>query len=184
MNIVWLQASGCGGCTQSLLGDTARRGAERLAGGGLDLVAHPALSEASGEEALVQLRDIADGRLPVDILCIEGAMLRGPNGSGRFMLSGSGEPMIAWVRRLAAQAQVVVAVGSCNRFGGISAGGDNYTEACGLQFEGAEPGGLLGADFRARGACRWSILPAARHTPTGSSIRCWRSLVAAFPRDL
>lgn len=153
MNIVWLQASGCGGCTQSLLGDTARRGVlERLAGGGLDLVAHPALSEASGEEALVQLRDIADGRLPVDILCIEGAMLRGPNGSGRFhMLSGSGEPMIAWVRRLAAQAQVVVAVGSCTAFGGISAGGDNHTEACGLQFEGAEPGGLLGADFRARG---------------------------------
>jgi hypothetical protein len=43
------------------------------------------------------------GELPFDILCIEGALLRGPNGSGRFqMLSGSGRPLIDWVRELAA----------------------------------------------------------------------------------
>lgn len=151
MNLIWLQASGCGGCTQSLLGDTARRGVfERLAGSGVEMLSHPALSEATGEEALTQLRAAADGSLPFDILCIEGALLRGPNGSGRFhMLSGSGEPMIHWVQRLAARARVVVAVGSCTAFGGISAGGENFTEACGLQFEGAEPGGLLGADFHA-----------------------------------
>lgn len=153
MNLIWLQASGCGGCTQSLLGDTARRGVlERLAGVGVDIAAHPGLSEASGEEALAQLRAAADGTLAFDILCVEGALLRGPNGSGRFhMLSGSGEPMIEWVRRLAARARVVVAVGSCTAFGGIAAGGDNLTEACGLQFDGGEPGGLLGAGFRASG---------------------------------
>ena len=153
LKLLWLQASGCGGCTQSLLGDTARQGVlSRLAGGGVEIVSHPALSEASGEEALQQLRDAAEGRLPFDILCVEGAMLRGPNGSGRFhMLSGSGEPMIDWVRRLAQRAQVVVAVGSCTAFGGINASGDNLTEACGLQFDGAEPGGLLGAEYRAAG---------------------------------
>lgn len=62
--------------------------------------------------------------------------------------------MIEWVRRLAARAQVVVAVGTCTAFGGINASGDNLTEACGLQFDGAEPGGLLGADFQALGGCR------------------------------
>ena len=54
------------------------------------------------EEALAArtvVADAADGRLPFDILCVEGALLRGPNGSGRFqMLSGSGRPLIAWVR--------------------------------------------------------------------------------------
>ena len=148
MRLFWLQASGCGGCTQSLLGDTARRGVlERLAAGGIEIVSHPALSEACGPEALAQLRGAADGRLPFDILCVEGAMLRGPNGSGRFhLLSGSGEPMIDWVRRLAQRAGVVLAIGSCTAFGGINASGDNLTEACGLQFDGAEPGGLLGAN--------------------------------------
>ena len=152
MNLFWLQASGCGGCTQSLLGADARHGVlAQLASAGIACVAHPALAEASGDEALAQLSAAATGALPLDILCVEGALLRGPNGSGRFhMLAGSGRPMLDWVRMLAAQARYVVAVGSCTAFGGINASGDNLTEACGLQFDGAEPGGLLGADWRSR----------------------------------
>ncbi len=153
MNVFWLQASGCGGCTQSLLGADARRGVlAQLAAAGIELIAHPALGEASGDEARALLAAAADGTLPIDILCVEGALLRGPNGSGRFhMLAGTGKPMIEWVRMLAVQARHVVAVGSCTAFGGINASGDNLTEACGLQFDGGEPGGLLGADWRARG---------------------------------
>jgi Ni,Fe-hydrogenase I small subunit len=68
---------------------------------------HPGLSEACGDEALAILQAAADGRLPFDILCVEGALLRGPNGSGRFqILSGSGRPVIEWVRDLAARAQL------------------------------------------------------------------------------
>ena len=123
MNLFWLQASGCGGCTQSLLGADTRRGVlAQLASAGIDLVAHPALGEASGDEARALLAAAADGQLSIDILCIEGALLRGPNGSGRFhMLAGTGKPMIEWVRSLAAQARHVVAVGSCTAFGGINA---------------------------------------------------------------
>ena len=146
MNILWLQASGCGGCTQSMIGGEARRGVlEQLSAAGLEFVAHPALREESGEEALNVLRDAARGELPIDILCVEGAMLRGPNGSGRFhVLAGTGEPMIAWVQRLAAKARYVLAIGSCTAYGGINASGENITEACGLQYDGAERGGLLG----------------------------------------
>ena len=37
----------------------------------------------------------ADGRRPLDILCVEGALLRGPGGSGRFhVLAGTGRAMI------------------------------------------------------------------------------------------
>ncbi len=152
MNVFWFQASGCGGCTQSLLGGTARDGVfAQLAAAGIGFVAHPALAEESGDAALDLLRRAASGDLPIDILCVEGALLRGPNGSGRFhMLAGTGEPVIAWVRRLAAQARYVLAIGSCTAYGGINAAGENLTEACGLQFDGAECGGLLGADFRAK----------------------------------
>jgi Ni,Fe-hydrogenase I small subunit len=107
MKILWLQAAGCGGCTQSLLGAENRSGMlAQFADSGLDFVLHPGLSEASGDEALALLQAAAAGHLPFDILCVEGALLRGPNGSGRFqMLSGSGRPVIDWVRELAARAR-------------------------------------------------------------------------------
>ena len=53
-----------------------------------------------------------------------------------------------WVRELAAKAHHVLAIGSCASWGGITAGGDNPTDACGLQYEDDRIGGLLGADFR------------------------------------
>jgi uptake hydrogenase small subunit len=156
MKLLWLQASGCGGCTQSLLGVDSRAGVfAQLAASGIELLWHPAYSETCGEDALVLLEAAAEGVLPFDILCVEGALLRGPNGSGRFhMLSGSGRPMINWVRRLAGRARYVLAIGTCTAFGGVNAAGDNVTEACGLQFEGEERGGLLGRDF-----CAASGLP-------------------------
>ncbi|PZR19273.1 MAG: HupU protein, partial [Azospira oryzae] len=71
------------------------------------------------------------------------------HGTGRFhVLAGSGQPMMDWVSQLAARARHVVAVGSCAAWGGVSALGDNPTEACGLQYDDERPGGLLGADFR------------------------------------
>lgn len=149
LNLLWLQAGGCGGCTLSLLGADARDLFAQLQDVGINVVFHPALSEASGPEALEILHAAADGRLPVDILCIEGAVLRGPNGSGRFhVLAGTGQPMLDWVRRLAERARHVFAIGSCTAFGGVPAAGDNATDACGLQFEGSEKGGILGADWR------------------------------------
>jgi Ni,Fe-hydrogenase I small subunit len=56
--------------------------------------------------------------------------------------------MIEWVRRLAARARYCIAIGTCSAFGGVSAGGPNPTDACGLQFEGRYPGGLLGTAYR------------------------------------
>lgn len=151
MKLLWLQASGCGGCTQSLLGAENRSGVfTQLASSGIDLLWHPGLSEACGGEALSLLESAAGGDLAFDILCVEGALLRGPNGSGRFhILSGSGTPMIHWVQRLAARARHVLAIGTCTAYGGVNAVGENPTEAGGLQFDGDEHGGLLGKDFRA-----------------------------------
>lgn len=149
MNVLWLQSGGCGGCSMSLLCADTTDFAGQLEQAGIRLLWHPSLSLAGGAELVALLEDYLAGRVALDALCIEGSLLRGPNGTGRFhVLAGTGVPMIDWVRRLSAVARHVVAVGSCAAWGGITAAGANPTEACGLQYEDDRPGGLLGADFR------------------------------------
>jgi uptake hydrogenase small subunit len=163
LHVLWLQSGGCGGCSMSLLcADTPDLPAT-LRDLGLNLLWHPSLSLDSGQAVLNLLDDLVDGRVRLDVLCIEGALLRGPQGTGRFhMLAGTGLPMIDWVKRLSAVAAQVVAVGSCAAWGGISAGGDNPTEACGLQYEDDQVGGLLGEGFRSPGcapqASLWPVI--------------------------
>lgn len=149
MNVLWLQSGGCGGCSMSLLCADTTDFTGQLEQAGIRLLWHPSLSLAGGAELVALLKDCLAGRVALDALCIEGALLRGPNGTGRFhVLAGTGVPMVDWVRRLSAVARHVVAVGSCAAWGGITAAGANPTEACGLQYEDDRPGGLLGADFR------------------------------------
>lgn len=147
-SILWLQAGSCGGCTMSMLAadDTGLvRALERF---GIHFLWHPSLSEATGAEAVRVLEDAAAGRVTVDALCVEGAALTGPDGSGRFQLmSGTGKPLTHWIKAIAAQARYVVAVGSCAAFGGVAAAEPDPTGAVGLQ---SGPAGLLGADFRGR----------------------------------
>ena len=112
MRVLWLQSGGCGGCTQSLLCAEPRPLFDELRDAGIEFVWHPALSLESGDEALQVLSDCADGKVGFDVLCVEGAMLRGPNGTGKFhLMAGSGRPLTEWVERLAARAKWVFAIG-------------------------------------------------------------------------
>ncbi|MCP5273172.1 MAG: HupU protein [Burkholderiaceae bacterium] len=152
LRVIWLQSGGCGGCTLSLLGADLPDLQRGLRDAGIDLLFHPALSLATGAEALTLLDDAEAGRLAYDVLAVEGAILRGPHGTGGFhRLAGRERATMDWVRALAARATHVVAVGSCAAFGGITAAGINPTDACGLQYEDDRRGGLLGAGFVARG---------------------------------
>jgi NiFe hydrogenase small subunit HydA len=149
MNLLWLQSGGCGGCTLSWLGSEMGPLFSTLADEGLEILWHPSVSEATGSEAVRILEACAAGTRALDIFCVEGALLRGPRGTGRFHeLAGTGVAAIEWARRLSARARHVVAVGSCAAFGGITSAGANPTDACGLQYDGAARGGLLGEDFR------------------------------------
>lgn len=149
MNMLWLQSGGCGGCSMSLLCADTADFAGQLEQAGIRLLWHPSLSLAGGAELVKLLEDCLAGRVALDALCVEGSLLRGPNGTGRFhVLAGTGVPMIDWVRRLSTVARNVVAVGSCAAWGGVTAAGANPTDACGLQYDDDRPGGLLGADFR------------------------------------
>jgi uptake hydrogenase small subunit len=152
VNVLWLQSGGCGGCSMSLLCADTADFPGMLRSGGVDLLWHPSLSLQSGAELIALLEACRDGRQRLDVLCVEGALLRGPNGTGRFhVLAGTGVPMIDWVHSLAAVAQHVVAIGACAAWGGITAIGANVAEACGLQYDGDRKGGLLGTEFVARG---------------------------------
>jgi hypothetical protein len=105
MNVLWLQSGGCGGCSMSLLCADTTDFQGHLRDAGIHMLWHPSLSLASGEDVLALLQSVIDDGTRLDALCVEGSLLRGPNGTGRFhMLAGTGLPMIHWVRELAAKA--------------------------------------------------------------------------------
>lgn len=143
--LYWIQCGGCGGDSMSLLNAEAPDFAEFLAVNDLTLAWHPSLSilEPTEHHALVQ--DLITGRTPLDCLVVEGAIVRGPAGTGMFN-TRDGHPKKDLVASLARQARFVVAAGTCASFGGI--GADSEIQATGLQFRREQPGGLLGQDFR------------------------------------
>ncbi|NOW44210.1 NiFe hydrogenase small subunit HydA [Novosphingobium sp. SG751A] len=152
LRLIWLQSGGCGGCTLSLLGQQEPDLISALRAAHVEVLWHPSLSEATGAEARAILDSAADGTQPVDILCLEGSVIHGPNGTGGFhLMAGTGRPMRDMIGAIAAHATHIIAVGSCAAFGGITAGGGNAVEAGGLAYNGTRAGGLLGAGFRARG---------------------------------
>jgi ferredoxin hydrogenase small subunit len=120
-----------------------------LEGAGIKMLWHPAFSQASGAEVRQLLAAILAGDQTLDVLCVEGAIARGPRGTGRYhILSGTGLPMMTWVKDLGARARDVVAVGTCAAYGGVTSAGGNPSDSVGLQYDGAHPGGIFAPDFR------------------------------------
>lgn len=151
LNLLWLQSGGCGGCSLSLMTAESPDLFTALEAAGIHLLWHPSLSEQSGTDLHELIQEIIDGEQTLDLLCLEGSVIQGPNGTGAFhRLAGTDKPMRDWIHELALVAQHVIAVGSCAAYGGITAGGGNPSEACGLQYDGATGGGLLGEAFQGR----------------------------------
>ena len=144
LNLLWLQSGGCGGCTLSLLNADCRNLFDTLRELGINLLWHPSLSEQSADEALAIIEACASGATRLDILCLEGSVLKGPFGSGGFHRRTGSVSMMSMIERLARVAQHTVAVGSCAAFGGVTAAGINPADACGMQYDGDAQGGLLG----------------------------------------
>ncbi|WP_394699085.1 HupU protein [uncultured Cohaesibacter sp.] len=144
--LLWLQSGGCGGCTLSLLCAEGPDLVTAFEAAGIELLWHPSLSLESGAELHSLLDAIRSGEQSLDILCLEGSVMQGPNGSGLFhvMAGSGGTPMRDVIREFSHYAKQVVAVGNCAAFGGVTAACENDVEACGLSFDGSRPGGLLG----------------------------------------
>lgn len=143
--LYWHQGGGCGGDTMSLLGADGPDLVEALKLLNVDLLYHPSLSAISAKQHRAVLASLVSGEVPLDILCVEGAVIRGPGGTGMFDTVGS-KPKKEVVSGLATRARFVVAIGTCAAFGGV--GADGEVEATGLQFHKTTKGGFLGADFQ------------------------------------
>lgn len=151
LNLVWLHSGGCGGCSMSLLNAENPSLYELLEQAGINLLWHPSLSETCGSDLISLFEELITGKQRLDILCLEGSVIKGPNGTGKFhMLGGTDIPMFEWIEKLANAANHVVAVGNCAAYGGITSAGDNIIEAIGLQYEGKQSGGLLGTDWSSK----------------------------------
>ncbi len=149
-SMLWLQAAACGGDSMSLLGLENPNLVELLANQQITLLWHPSLSP----ERPGQLRTIIDSVLAddqhLDLLCIEGAIANGPEGTGRADLLGS-RPKRAVIGELCARADFVLAMGTCASYGGIPAAPPNPMDVTGLQWRNKEPGGLLDPEWLSRG---------------------------------
>lgn len=147
INLVWMQTGACSGETMALLCADRPSLENLLQQYGINLLWHPSLTaESRFGEILAQL---SSGQKKLDILCIEGSLMLGPDGSGQYD-TWKGRAKIDIVRELAPLATHVLAMGTCAAYGGVHASGPNPTDCTGLQFHKAAPGGLLGSDWRAR----------------------------------
>ncbi|MBF0528627.1 MAG: NADH:ubiquinone oxidoreductase [Deltaproteobacteria bacterium] len=145
--LYWLQGGGCGGDTWALMNVESPHVSELLALLGLEVLWHPTLSNGNPAQYRELMAGIIAGVQPLDVLVVEGAIIRGPGGTGIYD-SLDGQPKKDLVSKLSKQARFVIAAGTCASFGGIGANGE--IEATGLQFHKEQRGGFLGAKFNSR----------------------------------
>lgn len=154
--LYWIHGGGCGGDTWSLLNADTPDLIELLATFDIDLLWHQSLSVMPAGDWHALNRRILEGSQSLDILCLEGSVINGPDGSGRFDTI-AGTPKKELIEGLARRARYVVAVGTCACFGGL--GVESAIQAGGLQFVQWQAGGLLGIDFTSAAGCPVINLP-------------------------
>lgn len=154
--LYWLQCSACGGDSMSLFDIESPDVMELLQMLDIEVLWHPSLSGGSATYHAGLHRAIMEGEQPLTFLCIEGAVIRGPSGTGMYD-TFQGRPKKDLVSGLARRASYTVACGTCASFGGI--GADGEIEATGVQFLREKPGGFLGSGFRSAGGLPVINLP-------------------------
>ena len=155
-NLYWLQCGGCGGDTWSFFNTEAPNIVELFDFFDIELLWHPSISVNRLKNQREINEDLLAGKIPLDILCIEGSILRGPGGTGMFD-EIFGNPKKDLVASLAKRARYILAVGTCASFGGF--GVNTEIEATGLQHIKTEKGGFLGKEFKAGGGLPVINLP-------------------------
>jgi Ni,Fe-hydrogenase I small subunit len=152
--LLWMECGACSGESMAILGAEGRgKSGETLPGflaeHDVELLWHPSLSLESPREAAALFDRIDAGEQHLTLLCVEGSIIHGPNGSGRFD-TFEGRAKRDLVRALCERADYVLAMGSCASFGGIPAAPPNPSESTGLQYTNGRPGGLLSPEWRSR----------------------------------
>lgn len=143
--LYWFQGSACGGDTFAMLGVESPDLRELFGMLDIEVLWQPSLSNGTPKQHHALVEAICAGEQRLDFLCIEGAVVRGPGGTGMYDTM-DGRPKKDIFACMAAKANHILAVGTCACFGGIGADGD--IEATGVQFSRRKRGGFLGPDFR------------------------------------
>ncbi len=149
VNVVWMQGATDNGCLVSFLNmqqPDVYQAIEKL---GVSISYQNTINPASGREVIATLEKYIAGEEQLDVLIIEGAIPRGPNGTGMACFIGP-KSFAQWISELAPKAQYVLAVGTCAAFGNIPAAEPNPTDATGVQWHKTEMGGFLGREFRSK----------------------------------
>ncbi len=148
LNLLWLQSGGCGGCTMSLLNAEQPNLFDAFKNSHINVLWHASLSANPNNDFAQIIDDITSDKVQLDILCVEGAAVTGPDGTGEFhMVSGMDIPMMTLIEKLAQKSLFTLAVGSCTAYGGMTRSNKNQTDVKGLQYIAEQKGGLLGSDY-------------------------------------
>jgi uptake hydrogenase small subunit len=176
--LLWIGCGSCSGESMAMLGvdGQATDFLDFLEKDGVRLLWHPSLSL---EPLAPIVRQILERALPLTLLCVEGSIAMGPDGTGLFD-TFEGKPKRDLVCELCGVADYVLALGSCASYGGIPAAPPNPTAAVGLQHADGTPGGLLGKDWRsAKGVPVVNVAGCAADADTMVSALRW--LLAGDP---
>jgi len=145
--LLWLQTGSCGGDTMAILCADSPSLEELLGDYGIEMLWQPSLSMGPAGTLDALIEAIIEDRQVLDILCVEGSIMTGPNGSGMYD-PYRGRSKMSLIRQLVEKAGYVVAMGTCAAYGGVHSAPPNPTDCLGLQFDKKMPGGLLAAEWR------------------------------------
>ena len=144
VKLLWLQCGGCGGDTWSLFNTESPDVLELFDSLDIEILWHPSISRMDLREQRKLIQLLLSDEQELDILCIEGSIIRGPSGTGMYD-EAYGGPKKDLVASLATKARYIVSVGTCASFGGV--GADGEIEATGMQFHKWDKGGFMGSSF-------------------------------------
>src|SRR5262245_10032869 len=152
--LLWIESGSCSGESMAILGaeGPGKEGynlLDFLEHNQVELLWHPSLSLEPPSALAALIERILAGKQDLTLLCVEGSIVHGPNGTGMFD-TFHGKPKKDLIRTLCDKADFVLAMGTCASYGGIPAAPPNPTESSGLQFTNEHPGGLLEPTWRSR----------------------------------
>ncbi len=127
--VIWLQGSGCSGCSISLLNSVEGTTVEDLLMNKISMKYHQNLMAAAGNMAMTSITDAATVYNGMFILVVEGAVPTANNGLYCIIGEKDGKPwtMLDAVKELGPKASHVIAAGTCATYGGVPKLGANPT---------------------------------------------------------
>jgi hydrogenase small subunit len=120
--VIWLNGSGCSGCTISTLNVTNPTTIDNVLSSKISLKYDTTLMTAAGNTAMQTLDEAANNYKGQFILVVEGAVPTGESGNYCIIGEQNGSPltMEQAVLKYGPMAKYVVAAGTCASFGGVS----------------------------------------------------------------